>query len=84
MNVESWCLVEGDSKASWARANRKHFPHALESTVFDVKLPDRFDNRKEQIPLEELAKRKHFKEKCKLVKIIIDILKVIFFFNDCR
>ena len=67
MNVESWCLVEATAKQSWKRAQRKHFPNALESTVFDKQLPNRFEERSAKIKMEieEEPKKKHFPEKCK-------------------
>lgn len=65
MNVESWCQVEANSKQSWRRAKRKHFPDCLKSTVFNVKLPDRFDEEKKENSLvDDIQKLRHFKEKC--------------------
>ena len=68
MNVESWCQVEANAKESWLRANRKHFPKAMKSTVFVKELPDRFAYKlkpPKQL-LEEISRKKHFPQKCKL------------------
>lgn len=65
MNVESWCLSEASSKQYWDRAQRKHNPDFNKSSVTKEEPPSRVDF-KVSPELEKLAKRKHFKEKCKL------------------
>ena len=72
MNTESWCQVEGSSNQQWTRATRKHYEHALKSSVFEEKsnkLEGRMGWAKESKPgkpeLHELAKRRHFEQKCK-------------------
>lgn len=68
MNTESWCRVESSSKEGWLRSQRKHYPNALKSTVFDPKKPDRFEEMHQDKvtgkSVDEIEKRKHFKEKC--------------------
>lgn len=68
MNVESWCVVEATPQQSWRRVHRKHFPNAMKSTVFGKKLPDRFADmhtaKPSGIRVDELQKKRHFKEKC--------------------
>lgn len=34
MNTESWCTVEKTSSQDWTRAQRTHYNHAFESSVF--------------------------------------------------
>ncbi len=67
MNVESWCLVEATSKQDWKRAQRKHFPNALDSTVFDKQISNRFEERSAKIKMviEEVPQKKHFADKRK-------------------
>lgn len=69
MNVESWCQVEENAKASWLRAKRKHFPNAMKSTVFKTKLPDRFQLKGpavNELSLADLPKLRRFPNKCEL------------------
>ena len=70
MNIESWCQVEGNSNQKWTRSTRKHYDHALHSTVFQEEVAredSRVDwstaNKPEQ---DKLARKKHFQQKCKL------------------
>ena len=69
MNVETWCKVEASPLENHLRTQRKHYPDALKSTVFDVHLPDRFSdmhtNKTSGMRVDEIQKRRHFKEKCK-------------------
>lgn len=69
MNIESWCQVEGRSNAEWTRATRRHYDHALESTVFAQERPGpegRVDWSMAKRPAQQkLAKKKHFLQKCK-------------------
>lgn len=75
MNVESWCQVEANPKASWERANRKHFPKAMKSTVFVKELPDRFAYKLKPPKelLEEIPKLKHFPQKCEHIILVVEI-----------
>ena len=65
MNIESWCRVEAKPEENWLRANRKHFPDAMKSSVFKFTLPDRFEVKGPKVTLDELPKRTHFPQKCK-------------------
>ena len=80
MNIESWCQVEANANQQWTRATRKHYDHALKSTVFeekDTKSEGRMGWAKESKPdkpeLHELAKRRHFGQKCKQKQIHFNI-----------
>ena len=70
MNVESWCQVEGSSNQQWTRSTRKHYEHALKSTVFQQQVSQeegRVDwSMAEKPGQEKLAKKKHFSQKCKI------------------
>ena len=74
MNIESWCQVEGNSNQKWTRSTRKHYEHALRSTVFqEEKEKSRDDSRVDwstanKPDQNKLAKKKHFQQKCKLPK----------------
>ena len=70
MDIESWCQVEGSSNHQWTRATRRHYSHALKSTVFQQERPDMSEGRVDwsmaNKPAEQkLAKKKHFPQKCK-------------------
>ena len=74
MNTESWCQVEGSSNQQWTRATRRHYEHALKSSVFEENTAKTSEGRMawaketkpDKLELHELAKRRHFKQKCKL------------------
>jgi len=66
MNVESWCLSDASSKQYWERAQRKHYSDFNRSSVTKNEQRSRVEFK--FFPeLEKLAKRKHFKEKCKYI-----------------
>lgn len=83
MNVESWCLVEAAAKQNWQRSQRKHFPNALDSTVFDKQQPNRFEERSAKIKMviEEIPKKKRFPGKCKRR---LEYKTIIITFEYCR
>ena len=73
MNTESWCQVEGSCNQQWTRATRRHYEHALKSSVFEEntaktsegRMAWAKETRPDKLELNELAKRRHFKQKCK-------------------
>ena len=73
MNIESWCQVEGSSNQQWTRATRRHYEHALKSSVFKENMAKTSEGRMawaketkpDKLELHELAKRRHFQQKCK-------------------
>ena len=70
MNIESWCQVEGSSNQQWTRTTRKHYDHALKSTVFQgeegCRAGGRLDWATSSKPdQDKLAKKKYFPQKCK-------------------
>ena len=68
MNIESWCQVEGSSNQQWTRATRRHYEHALKSSVFEENTARPSEGRMawaketkpDKLELHELAKRRHF------------------------
>ncbi len=68
MDVETWCLSEASSKQYWQRAQRKHYPDFNKSSTSIEETQPRVEFK--YLPeLEKLAKRKHFKQKCKQLNI---------------
>ena len=69
MDTESWCAVERTSDQSYSRATRRHYEHALESTVFNKDVgsfEERTDLSASTKPdNSNLPKRKSFPQKSK-------------------
>jgi hypothetical protein len=72
MNTESWCQVEGSSNQQWTRATRRHYEDALKSSVFEKtaktsegRMGWAKETKPDKLELHELAKRRHFQQKCK-------------------
>ena len=78
MNTESWCQVEGNSNQKWTRSTRRHYEKALQSSVFRQLEEPATDKGRvdwsmaEKPQPEKLAKKKHFQQKCKHLKSLIE------------